>query len=115
MEPGTRTVNPTSRRAAPRRRQGRQTVVLGRIANTFACRSRSQPAWHVPLRSNRLIVVAVGAEIVLLGAFLWIAPIADLLHQAVPTTAGWLTALLTPAVLLFADACDKRLRHPRLA
>ena len=85
-------------------------VVLGQVANTFACRSRSLPAWRVSLRSNRLILVAVAAEIALLVAFLWIPPIANLLDQAVPTTAGWLTALLTPAVVLGADTVDKRLR-----
>ena len=85
-------------------------IVLGQAANTFACRSRSQPAWRVPVRTNRLIIVAVVAEIGLLVAFLWIPPIADLLDQTVPTAAGWFIALLTPALLLLADAFDKRVR-----
>ncbi len=85
-------------------------VVLGQITNTFACRSRSLAAWRIPIRSNRLIVVAVGAELALLVAFLWIGPIARLLDQAVPTAAGWCVALLTPAAVLLADTFDKRLR-----
>lgn len=86
-------------------------VVLGQVANTFACRSRSQPVWRIPLRTNPLVVIAVSAEVALLAAFLWIQPLAHLLDQAPPSNAGWLVALLTPLVLVFADAFDKRIRR----
>ena len=85
-------------------------VVLGQVANTFACRSRSQPVWRIPVRTNPLVVVAVSVEVALLAALLWIAPLAHLLDQAPPPNLGWLVALLTPVVLIFADAFDKYLR-----
>ncbi len=88
-------------------------VVLGQIANTFACRSRSQPAWRIPVTTNPLVVVAVAAEALLLAAFLWIAPIAHLLDQSPPSKAGWTVALLTPVVVLAADGFDKRRRRRR--
>ena len=90
-------------------------VVLGQAANAFACRSRSQPAWRVPLRGNRLLIIAVTVELLLLAAFLWIPPIAHLLGQAVPTPTGWAIALITPLVLLVADTIDKRWHAPRQA
>ncbi len=86
-------------------------VVLGQIANTFACRSRTQPAWRIPVRTNPLVVAAVIAEVALLAAFLWILPIAHLLDQLPPSKAGWTVALLTPVVVLTADAFDKRRRR----
>ena len=86
-------------------------VVLGQVANTFACRSRSEPVWRIPIGTNKLVIVAVGVELAVLGALLWIPPLADLLHQAPPSGAGWAVALLTPAVLLLADALDKVLRR----
>ena len=88
-------------------------VVLGQAANTFACRSRSLPAWRVPVRTNPLVLVAVATEVALLAAFLWIAPIANLLDQAVPSAAGWSVAVCTPVVVLLADALDKRVRGRR--
>jgi magnesium-transporting ATPase (P-type) len=88
-------------------------VVLAQAANTFACRSRSQPVWRVPIRTNRLVVVAVSVELALLGVFLWVPAIADLLDQANPSAAGWTVALLAPVVLVLADALDKRLRGQR--
>ena len=89
-------------------------VVLGQVANTFACRSRSLPVWRIPVRTNRLVIIAVLAELAVLAALLWIAPLAELLHQAPPSAAGWWVALLTPVVLLLTDALDKRVRRPRL-
>ncbi len=85
-------------------------VVLAQAANVFACRSRSQPVWRVPVRTNRLVVVAVVVEVALLALFLWVPAVADLLDQANPTAAGWAVAFLAPVVLLLADAFDKRLR-----
>jgi magnesium-transporting ATPase (P-type) len=88
-------------------------VVLGQVANTFACRSRSQPAWRVPVRTNPLIPVAVSVEIAILVALIWIGPAASLLGHAPPTSAGWVVALSAPAVLIIADAFDKWLRTVR--
>jgi calcium-translocating P-type ATPase len=85
-------------------------VVLGQAANTLACRSRSMPAWRVRARSNPLVAIAITAELALLGIFLGVPAVAHLLDQAAPTAAGWLVALLTPAVVLGVDAIDKWLR-----
>jgi magnesium-transporting ATPase (P-type) len=86
-------------------------VVLGQVANTFACRSRSQPVWRIPVRTNRLVIVAVGVELAVLAALVWIPPLAELLHQAPPSAAGWAVALTTPVAVVLADALDKRLRQ----
>jgi magnesium-transporting ATPase (P-type) len=85
-------------------------IVLGQVANTFACRSRSRPAWRVPVRTNRLVLVAVIVELALLAAFVSIAPVARLLDHATPNAAGWAFAGIAPLAVLTADAIDKRRR-----
>ena len=43
-------------------------IAVGQMANAFACRSSSVPAWRLPFRSNPLVLAAVGAEVLLLLA-----------------------------------------------
>ena len=83
-------------------------VVLGQLANAFACRSAVRPVGPWSLRGNRLLLGAVVAEAAALAVFLWLPPLADLLGGSPPTGAGWLLAAgAVPAVLL-ADAAHKR-------
>jgi magnesium-transporting ATPase (P-type) len=93
-------------------------VVLGQFANAFACRSTVLPAWRVPLGTNRLLLGALGVEVVLLGAFLYVRPIADLLDHRAPSVAGFAVAFLAMPAVILADAAQKRIgrRHrPRRA
>jgi magnesium-transporting ATPase (P-type) len=85
------------------------TVVLGQLANAFACRSESRRVGWWSWRGNHLLLVAVAVELVLLAAFVGLPPLARLLGQAAPTPAGWaLAATAVPAVLA-ADTAVKRL------
>jgi magnesium-transporting ATPase (P-type) len=90
-------------------------IVLGQMANAFACRSRTVSVVRVPIRTNPFLALAVGAELATLAGFLWISGLADLLDQAPPSLAGWAVALATPAVLISVDAFDKRRRRRRAA
>ncbi len=82
-------------------------VVLGQMANAFACRSNTIPARHLVKSTNRFLLVAVLTEVVLVAAFLGVAPLASLLHHACPTLAGFAVALCAPIVVLGADTFDK--------
>ena len=85
-------------------------VVLGQAANAFACRSTVSPPWRIGWTTNRLLVGAVVAELAMLGCFLFVPPIADLLDQAPPTLAGFAVALLAIPAVLAADAGHKAVR-----
>jgi magnesium-transporting ATPase (P-type) len=85
-------------------------VVLGQVANAFACRSASVPPWRLH-RRNRLVVGAVVLELAALAVFLGVPPVASLLDHAPPSLAGLLVALTAPAALLGADAWNKRARR----
>jgi magnesium-transporting ATPase (P-type) len=86
-------------------------VVLGQLANAFACRSERHPVGRWSLRGNPLLLWAVGSELVVLAAFLAVPPVAEVLGHAIPGPAGWaLAALAVPAVLL-ADRAHKALRR----
>ncbi|MFB9385619.1 cation-translocating P-type ATPase [Pseudonocardia petroleophila] len=79
-------------------------VVLGQLANAFACRSERRPVGRWSLSGNHLLLGAVAAELVLLGVFLAVPPVAGVLGHTVPTPLGWGLALLVVPALLLADA-----------
>ncbi|NYF60062.1 cation-translocating P-type ATPase [Micromonospora purpureochromogenes] len=86
-------------------------IVLGQLANAFACRSAVRPAWRIDPRRNPLLLGAVAVELVLLGVFLTVPPLPGLLDGDLPTALGWLlAATAVPTVLLF-DAAAKRARR----
>ncbi|MFB0838408.1 cation-translocating P-type ATPase [Arthrobacter sp. E44] len=93
------------------------TVVLGQVANAFACRSATLPPWKLGWATNRLLVWAVLAELAILAACLYVPYLATLLGQAPPTPAGFLLALLAAPAVLLADWIHKtargRLRRSR--
>ncbi|PTR32260.1 calcium-translocating P-type ATPase [Rhodococcus sp. OK519] len=86
-------------------------VVLGQIANAFACRSATRPVWQVGWLTNRLLVWAVAAEFVILIALLVIGPVAAVLGQSPPSIAGWAIAIAGMPALLAADYSNKRIRR----
>lgn len=87
------------------------TIVLGQLANAFACRSSRRPVWAVDPRSNPLMLGAVGFELVLLLLFLGFGPIAALLGGGLPTLLGWLLAAAAVPAVVLADAAAKATTH----
>jgi magnesium-transporting ATPase (P-type) len=88
-------------------------VVLGQVANAFACRSTVQPPWAIGWTTNRLLLGAVVAELAMLAGFLYLPPIADLLGQAPPSLVGFAVALLAIPAVLAADAIQKAAQASR--
>jgi magnesium-transporting ATPase (P-type) len=86
-------------------------IVLGQLANAFACRSGTRPAWRLRLRANPLLLGAVAVEIVLLLVFLGVPPVAALLGGGLPGPGGWLLAATAVPAVLLADAAAKALRR----
>jgi len=82
-------------------------VVLGQMANAFACRSTTRWPGALGWTTNRLLLGAVAAELLALGGFLFIPPIASLLGHAPPPLWGWAVATLAIPAVLAADALHK--------
>ncbi|MEO5314458.1 cation-transporting P-type ATPase [Pseudarthrobacter sp. CC12] len=85
-------------------------VVLGQLANAFACRSATVPPWKLGWGTNRLLVWAVLAEAAILGACLYLPSLAALLGQSPPPPEGLLLALLAAPAVLLADWIHKSVR-----
>jgi magnesium-transporting ATPase (P-type) len=83
-------------------------VVAGQMANAFVCRSASLWPGKLGWFSNRYLVLAVFCEAAMLIGSLYISPLAKILGQAAPNTAGYFTALLAIPAVLTADAVQKR-------
>jgi magnesium-transporting ATPase (P-type) len=85
-------------------------IVIGQLAAAFACRSTTQRPGQIGWTSNRLLLGAVAAEVVLLAGFLFLGPVARVLDHQPPSIAGWCVAILAAPAVLLADAIDKRVR-----
>jgi magnesium-transporting ATPase (P-type) len=88
-------------------------IALGQMANAFACRSETQPVWRQRLGTNRLLIGAVTAELVLLGVFLGFPPLARLLGGSWPSALGWALAFCAVPIVIIVDASYKALRRSR--
>ena len=82
-------------------------VVVGQMANAFACRSTTRWPGRLGWTSNRLLLWAVAFEVLLAAAFVGFPPLAGLLGQAPPPAAGWLIVVLAAPAVLTADSVSK--------
>ena len=89
------------------------TVIASQIGVAFACRSSSRWPGRLGWFSNRLLLVGVALALVLLGALLYIGPLASLLHQSPPPLAGWIVAMCSTPIMLGVDAVHKYWRRRR--
>ena len=88
-------------------------IALRHLLNAFACRSETQPVWRQRLGSNRLLIGAVAAELVLLGVFLCVRALARLLGGSWPSTLGWALAFCAVPIVIIVDASHKALPRSR--
>jgi hypothetical protein len=85
-------------------------VVLGQLANAFACRSASRPVGRHSLGGNRLLLLAVAVELVFLAVILGWPGAAGLLGGSVPPPVGWAVALAAVPAVVLVDRAHKALR-----
>jgi magnesium-transporting ATPase (P-type) len=88
-------------------------IVIGQLANAFACRSESRWVGRTGVRGNPLLLAAVGVEVAVLVVLLLLTPVATLLGGTWPSPAGWLLALGAAPAVLAADTLHKALRSAR--
>ncbi len=88
-------------------------VVLGQLANAFACRSQSRSVLRLPLAGNRLLLGAVVFELLVLAGLLWIGSLARQLGGAPPSALGWLLAAAAIPAVVLADTAYKVVRRRR--
>jgi magnesium-transporting ATPase (P-type) len=86
-------------------------VVLGQLANAFACRSATLPPWKLGWFTNRLLVWAVVAEVGALAVCLYVPPVAIVLGHLPPPPVGVAVAALAVPAVLVADWAYKKLRR----
>ncbi|HEX7746145.1 MAG TPA: cation-transporting P-type ATPase [Micromonosporaceae bacterium] len=89
-------------------------IVLGQLANAFACRSGTRAAWRLDLRGNPLLLGAVAVEVLLLFVFVGVPAVARLLGGALPGPAGWAFALTAIPAVILVDAGAKAVHRRRL-
>jgi magnesium-transporting ATPase (P-type) len=88
-------------------------VVIGQMANAFACRSTTRSLGKLGWLTNRFVAYAVGVELMLMLAFLYFEPVAGILGQAPPAAFGGAVAVLAFPAVFIADLAYKRVRKGR--
>jgi magnesium-transporting ATPase (P-type) len=91
------------------------TIAVAQMANAFACRSETVPVVSMDLGTNRLILLAVAAELVLLAGFVGLPWLARVLGGSWPTPLGWAMAFAAGGALLVVDGVHKHLNRRRRA
>ncbi|MFZ4519347.1 MAG: cation-translocating P-type ATPase [Microthrixaceae bacterium] len=89
------------------------TIVAAQLTNAFVCRSSLRFPWQLGWTSNPYLVWAVLAEVLLVGALLFVPVIASAMGQAPPTAWGWSVVVLAVPVMLAVDALWKLPRRNR--
>jgi magnesium-transporting ATPase (P-type) len=89
------------------------TVVLGQLANAFACRSETTWVGRLLRTRNPLLLLAVVVELAMLPVFLGVGPVADQLGGTWPSPLGWAMASLAVPAVLLADTVHKQWRAGR--
>ena len=85
-------------------------IVLGQLANAFACRSETRTVTATGLRGNHLLLVAVVVELSALAVFLFVPPVARLLGGSPPNALGWLVAASAVPAVWLVDTVQKTIR-----
>jgi magnesium-transporting ATPase (P-type) len=75
-------------------------IVVMQMANAFECRSDPGSLSSIGPLSNRLLVVAIGFEAVVLIGFLYLRPLAEALGNGRLGLSAWLPILITPLLFL---------------
>jgi magnesium-transporting ATPase (P-type) len=78
-------------------------IVCMQMANAFACRSDPAPLRSIGPFSNRLLLAAVAAEVVLLFGFLYLPGLSEVLGNGSITLELWIPVAVTPLLFLAAE------------
>jgi P-type Ca2+ transporter type 2C len=84
-------------------------IVLAQVGNGFECRSTPASPFQIGFFSNRLLLAAIGVELVALMAFLYVPGISHLLGQEALTARQWVPVLAAPVLLVAAEEGRKAL------
>jgi len=82
-------------------------IVFMQMANAFECRSNPASLFTIGPFSNRLLLAAVGIELLTLLVFVYLPPIAEVLGQRALTPVQWLPVLATPWLLIASEETRK--------
>jgi magnesium-transporting ATPase (P-type) len=86
-------------------------IVVAQLTNAFLCRSSTLPVTAMRWTSNRYLLGAVAAEVVITGSFIFVPAIADAMDQAPPTVWGWLVVAASCPVMIVVDSAEKAMYH----
>jgi magnesium-transporting ATPase (P-type) len=80
-------------------------IVAAQVGNVFACRTDRESVFRAGLVTNRLVLVGIVAEIVILAGFILVPPFPAVFGLAPPSISEWsLLLVFPPTVLLLEEA-----------
>jgi magnesium-transporting ATPase (P-type) len=82
-------------------------IVAAQVGNVFACRTERASVFRVGLTSNRLVLLGVATEVVVLAGLLAVPPLRAVFGLALPQAGDWAPLLACPVVMLVAEEARK--------
>ncbi|MBK5228418.1 MAG: cation-transporting P-type ATPase [Actinobacteria bacterium] len=90
-------------------------VVTAQVANGYECRSKRTAILQLRPSSNRLLLGAIGVEVIAMMSFVYFPPIASILKQRPLRLVQWLPVLIAPVLLLAGEETRKAIVRKRTA
>ena len=90
-------------------------IVAAQVGNVFACRTEHESVFRVGLLRNRLVLVGIVVEVLVLLALILVPPLRHLFGLAPLTPSEWTPLLAFPAIVLALEEGRKwlaRRHHP---
>jgi magnesium-transporting ATPase (P-type) len=88
-------------------------IVCMQMANAFTCRSDPASLRSIGPFTNRLLLAAVGAELILLLGFLYLPGLSTVLGNGPLPPELWIPVVITPFLLLIAEESRKAMVRRR--
>ena len=86
-------------------------IVAGQVGAAFACRSPRQSVFRLGFTANRALLLAIGAELALLLALIYVPPLAAVFGLAPLSATHWFLLAAFPPTLLLLEEARKALRR----
>jgi len=86
-------------------------IVACQVGNVFACRSRTESIWRVGFATNRVLLVAVVAELILLLVLIYTPQLQTAFGVSPLAPSHWLLLLTFAPMILFFEEARKLLRR----
>jgi magnesium-transporting ATPase (P-type) len=84
-------------------------IVAAQIGNVFACRTRRESVFKIGFLNNRLVLVGIAVELVIIGMIVYFPPFQKVFNTSSLDLSDWVFLLAFPPIIFLAEEGRKYL------